>query len=790
MAPSPAPRPTRSPTRSPWIGLLMLVGCLSATGCTDTVEPTVTWASRSTPEGFELSRNGGQWQRFWPIGVNFGTAVPGTSPGEFTATAAQIRRWLDVAAQAGATTIRTYTVQSPEFYKELRAYNMAHEDKPLFLLQGAWIKEPEGYSPDYLSEELDAWVRDEITKVVRAVHGDIEIPPGSPKIPQNWGRANGVFEADVSPWLLGWLFGREMEPYTIESTLAIHNKAGTSFAGRFFSITGSNPIEPWVVGHMDRLVALEHDRYKVQHPIGFSNWPTLDPLDHWTEPKIPVSAEDTYKIDLENMGEYAAWKAGVFMSYHAYPYYPDFILYQPEYQGTSDAKGKFSYIGYLEALRKYHAKHALIVAEIGHPSSVGNGHQSPSGQDHGGFSEQEQGPAILRSLGGVVQAGLDGAIVFSIIDEWFKRAWVVERVEKPVDRRRLWHNVMNPEQNFGLIAMHAGDAKSRVVVDGKDSEWGAPDAKAAAQPSGALGDGLDDQRRLRDLTVTHDAAYLHVRVRMAALSKAGAPTPWDKIDLVVAFDTIDPNRGDSRLDPAGKVEFGRRVEHLVRIHSATDAQLMVDKPFDLFGLWHRIREPWQKYRTTANDAGEFNLVRTMTNENYEVKDPVTGELKNLGVRMSQETGRFVVGSQTTNSLTSVAINAPEGIVEIRVPWNLLHFTDPSSLQIVDDNGVGGGKSVSTSTTTGVAVAVAVLGGSNEDETTLVDSIPAATKTALGHKIEASGWVVHTWKAWDDQPAYHERNKPAVAALGEGLAAILPLTAAIPGAEPAASGGTP
>ncbi|MEY3012666.1 MAG: hypothetical protein RIT45_1401 [Pseudomonadota bacterium] len=761
--------------RSLLLPLLVLVASACAEEDTG---PKVRWEARSRPTGFELSRNGAAFEPFWPIGVNFGLALPGHSPGEFLASQAMIAEWLEVTRAAGGNCVRTYTVQSPEFYRALRDYNMAHQSDPIFLMQGAWIKEPEGFGPDYLSTESNTWIRDEIDKVVDVVHGDREIPHGSVDRPMNWGRAFGTFDADVSPWLLGYLFGRELEPYTIESTLAKHPDSKTSVTGKYLSIVGDNAIEAWIVEHMDRIVARERSRYGQQHPIGFSNWPTLDPIPHWTEPKIPVSAEDTYQVDLEPIQTAADFTAGVFMSYHAYPYYPDFILYQPEYQGFSDDQGTFSYLGYLDALRQHHKDHAVIVAEIGHPSSFGNGHQSPSGQDHGGMSEQTQGPAVVRSVAAIADAGLDGAMVFALLDEWFKRAWVVERVEQPTDRRRMWHNIMNPEQNFGLIATDAGPAVGHHVLDAVAAadEWktaDGPDTTFRAATAGSarpLSDGHDGERRLQSLTVEHDATYLHVLVRLEP--SASGKIDWSRLDLLLVFDTIDPDRGDGRLDPAGKVTVGRRVEHVLRIHGPNDAQLLVDKPFDLYGLWHGFREPWQKYRSTTNDAGEFNLVRTITNAAYEVQDEKTGKWTELGSMKVQETGRFVIGKELDDSLAMVAIDAATGTIEVRVPWNLLHFTDPSSLQIVDDDGSAGSKKVTTGTTDGVAVAVVLLGGKDEAETTLVDSIPAASQTSTGHALPATGWAHHTWKVWDE-PAWHQRHKPIIARLGAELPGRLP-----------------
>ena len=345
---------------------------------------------------------------------------------------------------------------------------------------------------------------------------------------------------------------------------------------------------------------------------------------------------------------------------------------------------------------------------------------------------------------------------------------------------------MNPEQNFGLIALRPGADGTRIVLDGADAEWAAPDAVAPKTQAFALGDGSDGQRKLRDLSVTHDAGWLHIRVRFDLA--AGTKLDWTKVDLLLALDTVDPARGDSRLDPEGRVEVGRRVEFVLRIDDGKTAQLLVDKPYDLFGLWHGFREPWQLYRSASNDAGLFNPVRTITNAPAEAVDPKTGKLVQLATQLVQQTGTLRIGSEQEDSNAMVAFDAATGVVEVRLPWNLLHFTDPSALQVVDDDGSLGPKRATSKTTKGVAVAAIVLGGVGEAEKQLVDSIPAATKTAKGAALPATGWVDHTWAPWQTTPAFHETPKPIVQALAAGLPSVVPASHVLPGA--ATTGATP
>ncbi|MBI5608849.1 MAG: hypothetical protein HY902_08200 [Deltaproteobacteria bacterium] len=753
---------------------------------------------RASAKGFEVKRNTEDWQPLWPIGINFGLALPGRSPGDFTATREEIGRWLKAAADMGANTIRIYTVQSPEFYRELRRYNLLHQDKPLFLLQGAWLKEPEEdpateKNPDYLSSPIRSWFQDEIDKVVDAVHGNRTIPRASAAHPLNYGRAWGTFDADCSPWLMGYLVGREMEPYTIENTLAKHADAAQKSykTGKYFRIENGTAVEAFLVEHLDRLMTLQVARYGAQHPIGFSNWPTLDPLPHYTEPKIPVSTEDTYSVDLTKMQIQPAFTAGTFMSFHAYPYYPDFILYQPEYAAVSDQDGPNSYLGYLQDLRKFYKDYAVIISETGHPSSQGSAHFAPSGLNHGGYNENEQGWANLRTLRTVAAAGLDGACLFSMVDEWFKRAWITDRVSLPADRRRFWHNTMSPEQNFGVVALKPGAEGSYHLIDGDDAvDWKgkAPQAVAAGALAQPLNDGFDPMRDLRDVTVDHDAGFLHVRLRVANLDPdANGKVDWDKVDYRLAIDVLDAKRGDSRLLPSAAVQLGRRAEFQVVIRSENDVQLLVDQPYDLFGVWHKVKEKWQLYHTAANDDGIYNLVHALTNDFYvwtrQVPGTSTPSEVVLGPRIEQETGRFRTGREQDNSSSNFWFDAKTGVLELRIPLNLLNITDPSQRLVVDDDGTGGSKQkeLNVVETPSLGIAAVALGGASDEkaEGKLVSALPAPQPVAGGGwLLPADKFIDYTWAKWDAAPPYHEYRKQSYFILRDNLPKVLPKTIAL------------
>ena len=162
---------------------------------------------------------------FW-AGVNLGSTVPGSQPGEVAATRADYDRWFEGIGDLGARVVRIYTILRPDFYDALAAYNESHSDRPLFFIQGVWIPEEEfvatgnAYAPA-VTDGFEA----EIDDAVAVVHGDATLP-------ERPGHAGGTFSSDVSRWLLAWSIGVEWDPQAVQSTDRI-NAGRAPYRGRY-----------------------------------------------------------------------------------------------------------------------------------------------------------------------------------------------------------------------------------------------------------------------------------------------------------------------------------------------------------------------------------------------------------------------------------------------------------------------------------------------------------------------------------------------------------------------------
>ncbi len=564
--------------------------------------------------------NGNDYVPITLKGINLGVAVPGTFPSELLATYEQYYRWFEMIREAGFNLIRIYTLHFPQFYEALRQYNLDHPQTPLLVFQGVWLEE--GVPGDNLFNLKDIFEK-EIKDNIDCIHGNNSIPV-------RLGKAYGAYTADVSAWTLGYIIGREVHPEEVSSTNKNYPEK-KSYSGDYLSISNVAATEVFIVSMMDFLIKSEQSDYQTQRPVSFSSWPTLDPLHHASEID---SNEDKESVDISGINIEKA-KAGVFISYHAYPYYPDFVSKDIDYQYFYDYLGQNSYLGYLTHLKAHYSHLPLIIAEFGTPSSWGIAHYSQSGINHGGFSERQQGEANMRLFNNIVDAGCGGGIMFAWIDEWFKRTWITDPIDFPMDRRVLWHNITAAEQNFGLIGF---SKKDEVYIP-----WG---SNCQSCPMTRIQASTNFKFFKMKIDLLHPFAV--------------DDSMW------IALDTYQPDLGESVL-PNGK-QVSNRAEFALLI-TGGKAELYVTQAYDLFGIWHKTSPPEQLYHSTASDGKPWRLVRWKNN---------------FGVQEVQYIGILGVNRLNLPLASTDAVIISDKSVEIRLPWTLLQFTDPSTKTVMND----------------------------------------------------------------------------------------------------------
>jgi hypothetical protein len=566
--------------------------------------------------------NGEQYVPLFIKGINLGIAVPGTFPGELRASRAEYGRWMQQIRDAGFNVIRVYTLHYPHFYEVLDSFNLANPRAPLFLMQGVWLEEEQSGFANNLFNLTESFT-DEIETNVDCIHGNRNIP-------HRYGKAYGEYTRDVSRWVMAWIIGREVHPAEVLQTDKA-NAGITSHKGRYFSIDNTKPTEAWFTKRLDHLVSREQDLYQTQRPVSVSSWPTLDPLHHpWEDDRL----EDTAFIDLSTV-DYSAAPAGMFMSYHAYPYYPDFVSRSPEFSSYSDSRGKNPYLGYLTALKNHYRTMPLIIAEFGSPSGIGIAHYASNGIHHGGADHHKQANDNLRMLENIYNSGAGGGIQFAWMDEWFKRTWLTDPLDYNPEQRVLWHNLVSAEQNFGLMGF-------RKVTNGYEP-W----------------ETFCDDCHIRSVEAFADYTYFNIRIAMEGFLGI-MDTIW------VALDTYDAALGESLLPTGHTLE--NRAEFLLMItnHSCL---LFVTQAYDQFGKWHRISPPEQLYRSVPSDGAPWRIVR-FKNSFFEQEIQYIG---NLNFRRLDHP-----------MLSNDIVVLDSDRIDIKLPWTLINFSAPPEMAVIHD----------------------------------------------------------------------------------------------------------
>ncbi|BFH61600.1 hypothetical protein [Paenibacillus azoreducens] len=655
----------------------------------------------------------GNWKEMFVKGVNLGATVPGHFPGELPATEEDYLRWFKEINEMGANVIRVYTVHQPVFYSALAKYNQDKGHDPLYFMQGIWSPEEELIaSQDAYSGQIEEQFKAEIRKAVAAVYGDISVP-------EKQGASSGEYKTNAGQYLMAWHIGTEWDPGMVKNTNKTHSDV-PAYKGEYFSGTqDASPFENWLAELLD-YAAGQEKQYGWEHPVTFTNWVTTDVLSH---PGEPLFEEDMVSVDARHVRP-TGWKGGYFAAYHVYPYYPDFFRTDGSLQTIKDKQGNFNtYKAYLRQLKAKFKDMPIMVTEYGVPSSVGVSHFGAGGRDQGGHNEQEQGEIDASLTRDIYDEGYAGAILFMWQDEWFKKTWNTMPFEIPADRRAYWINVLTNEKMFGVLGMLPGK-ENQVIIDGKLSEWdGLPQDEVQHWQGQVPG--------IRDMRITHDEGYLYLGIE---LEKDFDPKTTK---LYIGADTIPGGNQPSKNQLPGRKLEGGALEALIEIGKDEESQVKIASDYDFHARLYGKEGYWMLPETKPEQDPPFHpwklaISLQMSPPDTRFAHPFID--KTIGMLKRGTTDR---SKAQFDSLTSWQYSG--NIIEMRIPWMLLGFSDPSSLQVIDYSPLKQGKAFSTVTTDGIRLIPWLV---QKGET------KASWPGQASDTLDIRNIKPYTWKPWD------------------------------------------
>ncbi|WP_337032901.1 hypothetical protein [Paenibacillus illinoisensis] len=661
----------------------------------------------------------GTWREMFVKGVNLGATSPGYYPGEFPLTEEDYLRWFQQIQEMGANVIRVYTVHEPIFYSALVDYNRGRE-QPLYFIQGIWSPEEELIEKqDAYADHIEQTFKQEIEKAVTAVYGDADIP-------EKAGASSGKYKKNAGKYLMAWHVGTEWDPTMVDNTNEKHPDVPQYKGVHFSGTADASPFENWLAELLDYTAVLEK-KYGWEHPMTFTNWVTTDVLEH---PGEPLYEEDLVSVDARHI-QPEEWQGGYFAAYHVYPYYPDLFHTDQTLQTIKDANGEYNtYKSYLRKLKAEYSDMPVMVTEYGVPSSLGISHLGMGGRDQGGHNEAEQGAIDASLTQDIYDEGYAGAILFMWQDEWFKKTWNTMPFEIPADRRAYWLNVLTNEKMFGLLAMDPGK-QEQLTIDGKLDDWAALNEEEVTVWQGKV-DGIQEMK------LTHDEAYLYIGMTL------DQPFDPDKTVLRIGTDTLAGGNQPGERLPERTLSDG--LETVITLGQDDESQVEIAKDYDfnqrLYGKEGYDMLP-DKQANAADPFHPWNLAVSlrMTPPDTRSAHPFMNEKVGILKR-----GTTAPGQSDTDSLTTWQYDGNQ--VEMRIPWMLLGFGDPSSLQVIDYGPLQEGRAFKTVKTEGITLVPWLM-----DRSTGSVAWPAGDQTTLDLKT----LPVYSWQPWETVK-YSERLK--------------------------------
>jgi hypothetical protein len=297
-------------------------------------------------------------------------------------------------------------------------------------------------------------------------------------------------------------------------------------------------------------------------------------------------------------------------------------------------------------------------------------------------------------------------------------------LEVPGERARMWHNAMDPDQHYGILAMDAG-------AEGASPELGGDPAPWLALPVLQRGAGTGARAAPLALGVGSDAAYVYLAVALRGMR--GRAFGWDSLGVTLALDTWRAGLGQTTLR-GGLARGDIGFEFEADLSGPADATLFVTPDYD-------------PIVATGDPAGGGDPARVH-------RFPIVPVARDDGAFEVRDRLRHDAPRHTT--LADWTYDPAAGLLEVRLPWALLNVTDPSWARVLCRDREGG----EYGTAPGDGFRVGVITWRKGAERRPLGALPAL---GPGRRWSAADFTTWTWGPWE-APEYHPRLKPVYQAL--------------------------
>lgn len=548
---------------------------------------------------------------------------------------------------AGANCVRVHELMPPEFYRALKDLNKS--GSILLLIQG--VELPEKVFND-MSDMVSGGLVDKFGTVSRltvdAVHGN---------------KSTLGYKTNVSNYIAAYILGEKWNSDLAIYTNYLYDNRLDNYNGKYvIPWESANASTKLIAQAMDNLYEYETKKYSMQHPVGIGNNQRTDCMPHTSDWAVGVN-ENLTAIQTASLspGRYA--KAGIFAAYRIETGVMQNLSFDPNFITFVDGNGVRNPLeGYMKAIVENHYYMSVMLGGSCVSAARGcSGIDEILGFDRGGIGEAAQAEALSFIYNSAIEAGMCGGCIGCWSDDQYATA---DNNDIFTEHNGNWIDVQDSEAALGISAI---EPDSIFCPDGDRTEW--KNVEPVIKKDGFI------------VKAGLDAAYLHLCVRIPQYNSV--------TDVVyIPFD-IAPFLGTKECDNQ-QLDFSHPVEFLLTINGSRRARLVVQEYYSIVqNLYDEIGKK-QFWFTEApeRDSAYFIPVYQFVREKLSPADASDIE------PVYNETGVLKYGNANpeSDSYDSLACYCIKGnYIELRIPWALLNFADPSDGSICNDfyvNGIG------------------------------------------------------------------------------------------------------
>ena len=213
-----------------------------------------------------------------------------------------------------------------------------------------------------------------------------------------------------------------------------------------------------------------------------------------------------------------------------------------------------------------------------------------------------------------------------------------------------------------MLTFEPGKEESVCCLDGDPSEWTPED--------------LVLSREDLELSMKYDEKFLYFLVKKPGFQ-------WEEDTLYIPIDTT-PKSGSTYCQEYG-VGFERACDFLIVLHGREDSRVLVQKRYEaLLSTYSKVYYLYDAYITPPEaDSPHFQRIYLPLTLGGLLPLPGTKEV--TGTRYETGLLRYGIADPASEAFDSLADFCFGGDwAEIRLPWQLLNFSDPSNMLVHDD----------------------------------------------------------------------------------------------------------